>query len=139
MASDDDAGRLAVTLMQSLRDVGTTVPHLVVVLMRGGIGSADCHDHEWKRRRGRGSVNCNSENTIETEIVGEMYLERLAALGVETIVMDPIPKTEWTDKIPGGTQSFWGEKSHLDRLACLNADRAVAVPLRLLQAWPSTS
>jgi len=76
--------------------------------MRGGVGSADCLNNEWKVRKSRTNISCNSEHTIDAEIVSEMYLERFAALGVKWEVMDPIPKTEWTADIPGGTQSFWG-------------------------------
>jgi len=112
MASDDNAARIAVTLMQSLRDVGTAVPNLVVLLMRGGIGSADCKDAQWKKRNGRTGIRCGSLQTIEPEIVSEPFLASFARLGVRTQLVNPIPQTEWTKGIPGGAQMFWGEEGN---------------------------
>ena len=108
MASGDENGMLALALVQSLRDAGTRVPTLLVMLMRGGIGSADCSDPEWKAKRGRQDVRCHSETTIAAEIVSEYILAELARLGAEVEVHDPIPPTEFTAGIPGGTQTFWG-------------------------------
>lgn len=56
MAAGNVAARGAVALVQSLRDRGTRVPEIVVMLMRGGVGSAECDNYEWKVARGREDV-----------------------------------------------------------------------------------
>lgn len=62
MATGDAAARSATALMQSLRDVGTRVPQLVVLLFRGGHGSKWCDDYPRKkavrraRRGARGAI-----------------------------------------------------------------------------------
>lgn len=42
LATGDQAARLAISLVQSLRDVETKIPNVIVMLSRGGVGSADC-------------------------------------------------------------------------------------------------
>ena len=42
------------------------------------------------------------------EIVSPKYLEIYRRLGAEIRVIDWIPRTEFTEKIPGGKESFWG-------------------------------
>lgn len=108
MASSDDTGRLALALMQSLRDVNTSVPHLVLLLMRGGTGSDNCLDGEWKAARGRRDVRCSAADTIAAEIVSEYLLAEFTRLGVEIVIRDPIATTPYTEGIPGGTGLFWG-------------------------------
>ena len=107
-ASGDENGLLALALVQSLRDVGTTVPTILIMLMRGGVGSADCVNPEWKAARGRTEVRCHSGDTIAPEIVSESILAEFERLGAVVEVHDPIPTTPFTEGIPGGTQSFWG-------------------------------
>lgn len=108
MAAGDDAGRLAVALVQSLRDSGTQVPVIEVMLARGGRGSADCNNGTWKAARGRSGIPCNSPDAIDEEIVSGVYLDALRRLGAVTRVIDTIPETQWTSKIPGGRVTFWG-------------------------------
>ena len=61
MATGDAAARSATALMQSLRDVGTRVPQLIVLLFRGGHGSKWCDNYARKKavrsgeRRGAGA------------------------------------------------------------------------------------
>jgi hypothetical protein len=63
LAGGDTSARNLVALLQSLRDVGTTLP-IVILLARGGLGSAVCVDPEWKKRMNRSDVRCGSEDTI---------------------------------------------------------------------------
>lgn len=49
MAGGDTSGRNSVALVQSLRDVGTVLP-IIVLLVRGGLGSAACSNQTWKVR-----------------------------------------------------------------------------------------
>ena len=116
LAAGDDAGRLAVALVQSLRESKTQIPNIVVMLARGGRGSADCQNETWKRAHGREKVRCQDPTTIEGEIVSARYLEALRRLGATTTIVDTIPETEWTSKIPGGRTVFWGmafQKLHI--------------------------
>lgn len=107
LATGDASARMAVALMQCLRDVGTRVPTLMVLLSRGGVGSADCQSQEWKRANKREMVGCADSNTIAPEIASQQYLDTFDRLGVQYMVIDPIPDTNYTI-IPGGRQIFWG-------------------------------
>lgn len=79
MASSDESGKLALAMFQSLRDVGTQVPHLVLMLARGGVGSADCQSTEWRKANGRENIRCSGPDTIPAEVGGAMLrLPRLA-------------------------------------------------------------
>ena len=97
MAAGDEAGLTSLALMQSLRDVGTRVPRLVVLLMQGGTGSADCH------AAGSECIGSNAAHIVSQDI-----LDAFARLGVETRVMEPLPTTEFTKQVAGGSRSFWG-------------------------------
>jgi len=106
LASGDEAGRQAVALVQSLRDVGTRIPTILVLLSRGGVGSRMCQDMQRQHRIGR-VLPCDGPHTRPEEIVSQPYLDALHALGAVMQIVGPIPRTPYTD-IPGGTQSFWG-------------------------------
>jgi len=118
MASDDHSARLALALMQSLRDVGTQVPNLVLLLPRGGIGSDDCRDEAWRKARQqelkddrvcfRRHEMGELVNQTLGEIISERYVAAFRRLGVQLVQIDPIPQTEYTRIIPGGPQTFWG-------------------------------
>jgi len=108
MATGDENARLALALVQSLRDVKTRVPHIVVLLSRGGIGSRHCNDYAWRVAHGRQGVDCSGPNTIAAEIISEEYLAAFKRLGAEITIIDPIPDTPYTKAIPGGRQVFWG-------------------------------
>jgi len=107
MAAGDEAGRLVVALVQSLRDVETRVPNIVVMLSRGGLGSKQCQDIAWKRERGRENVRCDSLETTAEEIIDADYVAALHKMRAEVVVIDPLPQTPYT-QIPGGPQTFWG-------------------------------
>ena len=95
MASDDDAGLMALALMQSLRDVETRVPRLIVMLMKGG--RASCH---------KAPGGCNY--TDPGHVLAKDITDALVGLGVELRFMSPLPITEFTNQISGGAQAFWG-------------------------------
>ena len=63
LAGGDASGRNMVALLQSLRDVKTTLP-IIILLARGGLGSAACNDHDWKKKVGRPDVQCSGPDTI---------------------------------------------------------------------------
>lgn len=104
MAAGDESARLAIALVQSLRDTQTRIPHIVVMLARGGSGSADCQNGTWKRAVGREDRKCQAPDAIAQEIVSGQFLDTLARLGAETLVVDSVEETEWTSKVPGGRQ-----------------------------------
>lgn len=105
LATGDTSARHAVALIQSLRDVGTRVPRIVALLSRGGRGSEECLNSEVKKARGRPNVDCGGPDTVEWEITSQKYLDVFKKLGAETMVIDEIPNTPWT-QIPGG-RSIW--------------------------------
>ena len=76
MATGDNAARGAVALMQSLRDVGTRVPRLIVLLFRGGHGSSWCDNYQRKQAR-LGSMNwpCGRQDGVAEDVVSPEYLE----------------------------------------------------------------
>lgn len=53
LATGDSAAKHAVVLLKGLRDTGTQIPHLIVLLSRGGMGSADCHNETLRNQRNR--------------------------------------------------------------------------------------
>ena len=109
MAAGDDSARHALALVQSLRDVGTRVPHIVLVLARGSMGSDDCKfNYSWRVSIGRETVLCQSPLAIEPEVVSRVYLAAFARLGVETVMVDSVPETPYTEKLAGGRSTFWG-------------------------------
>jgi hypothetical protein len=103
MASGDVSGRQAIALFQSLRNVGTRVPNLVVLLARGGTGSANCNDAAWKKRNNRERVACHDKDTIAPEILSEEYIATLEKLGVQIRVVDPVPRNKYTHEIVGAS------------------------------------
>lgn len=99
MAAGDEAGMLAVALVQSLRDVQTRVPNVVVLLMQGGSGSAYC------LLRGRGSC-ADSHNPAD--IVSPVFLRALERLEAKIEILPALPETDFTREISGGRQRGWG-------------------------------
>lgn len=95
MASDNEAGLMALALMQSLRDVETRVPKLIVLLMKGG--RAHCHAL---------SAGCNYSDP--GHIISKEISDGLLGLDVELRLLAPLPVTEFTNQISGGSQAFWG-------------------------------
>jgi hypothetical protein len=146
LAGGDASGRNFLALLQSLRDVGTTLP-IIVLLARGNIGSAACMNHDWKKKVGRPDVSCTGPDTIgmegrrggrsasgeafslgytrthctcltmpiprpsplaAEEIISPEILELYKKLGAEIRVIPWIPRTKYTEGIPGGKEHFWG-------------------------------
>ena len=113
MAAGDVHGRSVLALMQSLRDTGVHPDvHLVVMLFRGGLGSAACTRKDggaWFRAHPeRVGIDCSGNATVAEEVVSPSILEGLARLGVTTLLLDPIPVTPFTKDAPGGRSTFWG-------------------------------
>jgi hypothetical protein len=107
MVAGNVAARHAVVLLQSLIDVGTRVP-VIVMLQQGGLGSPECQDKPWKAAHNRSHVHCAGPDTIPEEIISPFYLKILRRLGAHLMVTPEIPRTRWTVDIIGGTQTFWG-------------------------------
>lgn len=107
MVAGNSAARHAVVLLQSLLDVGTKVP-VVVMLQQGGMGSPECLDNKWKAAHNRSNVRCNGADTIPEEIVSPFYVKIMRRLGAHLMVTPEIQRTKWTEGISGGTQTFWG-------------------------------
>lgn len=53
LATGDSAAKHAIVLLKTLRDSGTQIPNLIVLLSRGGMGSADCHNETLRNTRNR--------------------------------------------------------------------------------------
>jgi len=96
MATGDTAGRLAVAMLQSLRDSRTQIPNVIVLLVRGGLGSGDCQNPAWKAAHGRSHVACHEPGVVPAEIVSEVYLDAMMRLGVQLMMVDPLPRTKYT-------------------------------------------
>jgi hypothetical protein len=107
LATGDSAAKHAIVLLKNLRDTGTRIPHLVVLLSRGGMGSADCHNETLRNTRNR-HYPCSGPLTQADDIVSQKYLDGFARLGAEVVIIDPIPDTKYTALIPGGRATFWG-------------------------------
>ena len=108
MASGNEAGRMAVTLVQSLLDTGTDVSKvdIVVLLPRGGTHSPECVDPEFRKAHGL-QGRCGEREEIPEEIISPHLISALRRQGVKLALIDPIPRTEMTKGIPGGMASFW--------------------------------
>jgi len=104
LATGEESARHVVALVQSLRDTGTQVPRIVALVSRGGRGSSLCLNRTLMDERGRGHVACDSptETTLE-ELTDAVYLDALARLGVEVMLIDPMPETNFTP----AQRSFW--------------------------------
>lgn len=63
LAGGDTSARHLVALLQSLRDVKTEIP-IIVLLARGGLGSAACSNQTWKQLMNRSEVRCGDYGTI---------------------------------------------------------------------------
>lgn len=63
LVGGDEAGRGVVALLQSLRDVKTTI-RIILLLVRGALGSEACRNPEWKKKVGRPDVDCRGPDTI---------------------------------------------------------------------------
>ena len=108
MATGNDAARMAIALVSSLRESKTRVQDVVVMLVRGGIGSPECLGEDggqWKLKSGRTDVQCSGPNTVAEEIISPHLIETLRdKLGAVIMVLDMIPSTKWTADIPGGRE-----------------------------------
>lgn len=121
MVAGDIAARGAIVLLQSLRDVGTRVPEVIVALFRGGIGSPDCEN---QLNPGREDVDCSGPCTLETEVASAAYIATLRRLGARVELFDPIPATAATMDLAGGVtggRTFWGMA--LSKLRVFNLTR----------------
>jgi hypothetical protein len=107
LATGDAAAKHAVVLLQAMRDYGTAIPNLVVLLSRGGMGSEDCHNETLRNQRNR-HYHCSSKYVVEDDIVSQKYLDAFARLGAAVRVIDEIPNSKYTTLIPGGRATFWG-------------------------------
>jgi hypothetical protein len=131
---------LALAMVQSLRDVNTSVNHDIVVLLpRGGVGSPECHDQKWKKAMGREDIPCSGPSAIAEEIISPAYIASLQRLGAKMRVVDPVPRTKWTNGIPGGTQSFWGMSLNRCAAAGGMGRPCAAVPSRVRQQSATTT
>ena len=106
LATGDAAARHAIALIKTLRDSGTRVPSIVVLLSRGGMGSADCHNETLRNARNR-HYHCSSPLAEADDIVSQRYIDGFARLGASVRIIDPIKDTKYTALIPGGRATFW--------------------------------
>jgi hypothetical protein len=116
MVTSDESAVLALTMFQTLRYVGTKVPHLALMVVKGGRGSIHCEDEEWKKQHNSTvfkdcytqGIPCGSQDAILEEIISERFIERFKALGVELIPTDLLERNQYTKDIPRGTHCFLG-------------------------------
>jgi hypothetical protein len=107
LVSGDHSGLHAAALLQSLRDVGTKL-RIVVLLGRGGVGSASCHNQTWKTVRNRTEIHCAGPLTIDEEIVDPSILVTIQRLADDVRIIDTLPRTRFTESMPGAPSTFWG-------------------------------
>lgn len=107
MVAGNSAARNAVAWLQSLVDVGTSYP-VIIMLQQGGGGSPECLDRKFMRDRDRGTIRCDGNLTVAEEIVSPFYTKILRRLGAHLMVTPEIPRTRYTSSIAGGSQLFWG-------------------------------
>ena len=118
MAAGDHAAMLAIVLVQSLRDVGTSPNHdIVVLVVRGAATTRACTDAAWRAANGRTHIKCPGPDTIAEELIPEPFIKTLLRLGAIVKVIDPIPSTQYTSGIAGGRSTFWGMS--LNRCVCV--------------------
>lgn len=99
---------MVTALLQSIRDVGTRIPHIEVMLVRGGHGSHWCDDYNRRDRRGWGMYwPCSSPNAVAEDIVSPQYLLAWERLGVRYRVMDPTPDRKFS-AFAGNRGAWWG-------------------------------
>ncbi len=110
MATGDNAARMAIGLVQSLRDVGTCEAiDIVVMVFGGGVGSTDCREgrtkHLWKSF-------CSVTHPPRLELVfNQIFVKALLRLRVKFHLANPLPHHANGLKsvnIPGGSQIWWG-------------------------------
>jgi hypothetical protein len=63
LAGGDPSAKNLIALLRSLRDVKTELP-VIVLLARGGLGSAACSNDKWKRSMNRSHIQCGGPHTI---------------------------------------------------------------------------
>lgn len=107
LATGDSAAKHALVLIQTLRDSGTKIPVIEVLLSKGGLGSEDCNNATLRDIRGA-HYHCTSLHVETRDIVSQKYLDAFHRLGAKIRVIDPIPDTPYTSRIPGGRNTFWG-------------------------------
>ncbi len=105
MAAGDGAARMAIALIQSLRDVKTCPGiDIIVMLSGGGMGSADCHHG---RIPGVKKADCRAERPAHKNfVISQTYIDTIHAMGAQTILIPPVKSS--TAVIPGGRHQFWG-------------------------------
>ena len=124
MAAGNEAGRMAVALMQSIVSSGTDPSKidLVVLLPSNGLGSPECHDAAWRAAHNRTHVACGNDDRsyslICEEVISPVYCAALTRLGAKPLVHHGIPPTQWTLGISGGPQASWGMS--LQRMVLFN-------------------
>ena len=110
MATGDNAARMAIGLVQSLRDVGTCEAiDIVVMVFGGGVGSTDCREG---RTKGLWKSFCSVTEPQRLELVfGQIFVKALLRLNVKFHLAPPLPHHANGLKsvnIPGGSQIWWG-------------------------------
>ncbi|CAE7252613.1 GUX4 [Symbiodinium sp. KB8] len=129
MATGDNAARMALGLLQSLRDVGTCPGiDIVVMMFGGGVGSA------------------TAERAASRE--ASVFLRAMHRLGVKLHLMPPLAHHGNGLKsvnIPGGSQLWWGmalnklsvfNMTHYDKILWLDSDVFVMRNLDHLLFYP---
>jgi hypothetical protein len=110
MASGNEAGRMAVTMVRSLLDTGTDTSKLdiVVLLPRGGVHSPECNSEAWRAKMNLPGPRCAVEpERFPEEIISPHLVAALRRMGAKLVLIDAIPRTPMTEGIPGGRASFW--------------------------------
>lgn len=108
MAAGDEAARMVTALVQSIRDVGTRIPRVHVMLMRQGHGSEWCKDEKRRGYRGWTSTyTCSGPTTLAEDIVSPQFLLAWERMGVTYQVMDPMPEKKYSG-FAGNRADGWG-------------------------------
>ena len=109
LVAGNSAARHAIALIQSLVNVGSKYP-MVVMLSRGGVGTPECNDPVFRESMGKSgkSFRCDTADAEAWEIASPKYLDAMERLGARILLTDEIVRTQWTETIAGGRNFAWG-------------------------------
>jgi len=98
--------RMAIALLQSLRDVGTRIPRILVLVGRGNMGSAECEALVAGGQRRKGW--CQREGAPISDQLSAFYIRALLNLGASLRPLVPVPRSKYVAPLEGGLHSGWG-------------------------------
>lgn len=119
----DDHARMAVALMQSMRDFNTRIPVLLVLVGASVHGGAEC---ELKRMaEGLGDNYCTRDEAPPEDLISHVYIRALRAMEVVVRRAASVARTPYSADIAGGPYKFWGSALNKIQVLALTEYRVV--------------